>query len=130
MDKYRSIEILTDEISEEISKNILGLQAIFNSHMQKITELKSFGFKYTYLISLLNSKLSEEQQISYKHFLMIMSRHKRNLAKESTHIKSKNRKNSFEEISRKTNSFSSISDSKRVMHDPTATLKKFEEEYK
>jgi len=122
MDKYKSIEILTDEISNEISKNILGLQAIFDSHMQKIAELKSVGFKYTYLINLLNSKLTEEQKISYKHFLMISSRYKRKNEQRST--KSMSSSNTV-----RNNSFSSMNE-KEVRHDPSATLSKFEEMYK
>ena len=128
MDKYKSIEILTDEISAEISKNILGLQAIFDSHMKKIAELKSVGFKYSYLISLLNSKLNEEQQISYKHFLMISSRHKRKHDQKNMDEKKSTRTTSDNNAVR-TNSFSSIN-KKKVEYDPCATLEKFEKMYK
>lgn len=125
-------------IAESMSQNIASKQYVFNSHKSIIDECKNKGVSNQLITNAINHHLAEGSKLTLHYFKLLLNRSKSQ--REKTVIKNKDITDTIQE--RGVNGieashtkpikgfFSKREEERKIEHNASATMAKFEDKYK
>lgn len=127
--KKEDIEKELKSVADDFNSDTIKKQKSINNNLHKIEDIKSAGVTYAMICEILNSMLSQE--LEYTYFKSMLLRAKRNAEKTTISNIEKRKEKQQEENNNSVKGFFSQREEKRkVDHDASASLAKFEEKYK